>query len=213
MSPYGPSSSAGALRQGEILSEVIQAHISIDYLRSITEEPEIEEKFHPQAIVLSQDCDLYWDFTARNELEGQRRLEHKIMPNVLFGELIPEEDLRGKLRESRMGSDIWRRVVRNMDERYHYLPQIRPEEDRAGQGLSALVVDFKRVFAILTEELYIRLQGGTRWRTCIQGPFLQHLSSRFGYYCLRVALPEPKQNTAISSPGAALPEPAQREPK
>ena len=68
-----------------------------------------------------------------------------------------------------------------------------------------IVADFKRVFSIPTDELYLRLNQGVRRRSLLGSPFLQHLSSRFGYYCLRVALPETVELPAAQTVQAALP--------
>jgi hypothetical protein len=181
----------GALRQGEILSDVIQVHVQIESLNPVVEEITLAEKSHPQAIILTQDCDLDWDFSARNQPDGTTRLQLKLVPNVLLCELIPEDALRGRMKEAGIrGSDLWRRVEQNQDERYHWFASVAREHDRLGAGLPSLVADFKRVFTVPTDELYLRLQHGVRRRSVLQSQFLQHFSNRFGYYCLRVALPE-----------------------
>lgn len=135
---------------------------------------------------MTQDCDLDLDFKVRFGSEETTPL-HKLIPNVLFCELWPAENLRGSYR---LNSTLWLRVKKNTDERYHFLPRALPEEDALGQGFEDdLVIDFKRVFAIGAEALYSRL-GKTGKRRCrLQGPFMQHLSNRFGYYQIRVALP------------------------
>ena len=74
---FAPSPPTGAFRQGEILSQVIQVHIRVDSLNPKAEEIALEEKIHPQAAVLTQDCDLDWDFTARNQGEEGNRLQLK----------------------------------------------------------------------------------------------------------------------------------------
>jgi hypothetical protein len=70
------------------------------------------------------------------------------------------------------------------------------------------------VFSIPTDELYLRITLGMRRRARLQSPHLQHLSSRFGYYCLRVALPieaplelPPPQAAVPVAVPAALPPP------
>ncbi len=185
------SPESGAFRQGEILSDVVQVHISLDSVNPQAEEIALEEKIHPQAIILTQDCDLDWDFKARDQDEEGNRLQLKLVPNILLCEMIPAETLRGQMRDAGVGgSDLWKRIVGNRDERYHSFPQLPPEADLSAEGLPALVVDFKRVFTVPTDELYTRLRFGMRRRSILLGPYLQHFSARFGYYCLRVALPE-----------------------
>lgn len=59
------------LRQGEILSSLIQHKLNINSLSS--SRPILDPIAHPFAIVVSQDCDLDWDYKARHE-------EGKIIP-------------------------------------------------------------------------------------------------------------------------------------
>ena len=188
---FAPSPASGAFRQGEILSDVIQIHIRVDTLNPEAEETPLEEKVHPQAIILTQDCDLDWDFTAREKGEDGNRLQLKLVPNILLCELIPADTLRGQMKDAGVGgSDLWKRITQNRDERYHWFPSVSSQADRAAEGLPAVVGDFKRVFTVPADELYARLRYGVRRRSVLQTPFLQHFSARFGYYCLRVALPD-----------------------
>jgi hypothetical protein len=188
---FARSPGSGAFRQGEILSNVVQVHISLDSVHPEAEEIAVQEKIHPQAIILSQDCDLDWDFKARERGEEGNRLQLKLVPNVLLCEMMAEDTLRGQMRGAGVGgSDLWKRMVQNRDERYHWFPELPADADASSEGLPALVVDFKRVFTVPTDELYSRLRHGLRRRSLLQGLYLQHLSTRFGYYCLRVALPE-----------------------
>lgn len=198
MSVCAPSPIAGVFRQGEIVSELIQVHVRSETLGPDARDVDFEEKVHPYALILTQDCDLDWDFrarTARMEVQPEERNERqreenrrqaKLVPTILFCELTTTEALRPRLA----GGDVLRRIRTNLDERYHCLAEIPLADDRAGEGLPELVADFKRVFCIPTDELYARLALGTRRRAFLQSPHLQHLGSRFGYYCLRVALPE-----------------------
>jgi hypothetical protein len=198
LSVFSPSPADGVFRQGEIVSDVIQVHLRVEALGSEEGDVDLEEKLHPFALLLTQDCDLDWDFKARavplDESEpdiGKREKEKnkrqaKLVPNVLLCELTTVDLLRPFLA----GSDILRRIRGNLDERYHCLPQSGPEIDREGEGLPELVADFKRVFSIPTDELYFRMTLGLKRRAILQSPHLQHLSSRFGYYCLRVAIPD-----------------------
>lgn len=199
---FSPSSADGVLRQGEIVSDVIQVHLRAESLGAEAGDVELEEKVHPYALILTQDCDLDWDFKARAAQPGDQRQENKrqakLVPNVMLCELATTEALRPRLA----GGDVLKRIRNNQDERYHCLPAISSAKDRAGEGLPELVADFKRVFSIPTDEVYLRLGLGMRRRALLQSPFLQHLSARFGYYCLRVALPE---NTPAELPAAQAP--------
>ena len=190
MGLFFASPPSGVLRQGEIVSEVVQVHIRAESLDSRSEDLDLEEKAHPYALILTQDCDLDWDFKARattpeNAAQENKR-QAKLVPNILLCELSTVDSLKPRLA----GGDVLRRIRSNQDERYHFLPSVTPSGDLIGEGLPELVADFKRVFCIPTDELYLRLNIGMRRRAILENPFLHHLSSRFGYYCLRVALPE-----------------------
>ena len=193
MPAYSPSPTAGALRQGEILSHVIEVSLNLESLQhGQPEQLQFDEKIHPLAIILTQDCDLDWDFKAR-EVPGsheQRPLDHKKIPKILLCEVWHADQLSG---EPNINSGLWRRIRRNGDERFHILSSISQEEDTLREGLPEMAIDFKRIFAVPTDELYYRLTSGTRRRAFLQPPFLQHLSSRFAFYCMRVALPQIEQ--------------------
>ncbi len=145
-------------------------------------------RYRRDSLLVTQDCDLDWDFRARQEQDETKKLkaQSKLLPNLLFCEVAQAEELRGV---QTIASDIWRRVKQNQDERYHYLPAVPSHLDAVTRGFSDLAIDFKRVFSIPTEEMYKRLSLETRRRTILQGPFMQDLSNRFAYYHLRVALP------------------------
>lgn len=207
---FSPSPADGALRQGEVVSDVIQVHVRTGSLAQDAADLDLEEKIHPYALILTQDCDLDWDFKARAaepQDQGQEnKRQAKMVPNILLCELTTTEALRPRLA----GGDVLKRVRNNQDERYHCFPAISLSEDRAGGGLPELVADFKRVFSIPTDELYLRISLGIRRRALLDSPFLQHLSTRFGYYCLRVALPDnaPVELQAARAPLALPPGPA-----
>lgn len=178
---YESSPLGSPLRQGEILSNLLQVRLDPTTIHS--EEPVRIIVAHPFAIVVSQDCDLDWDFRAR---QGQAK-EHRKMPNILFCEVTEATTLRG--REG-INSRIWKRISRNKEERYHFLQKVLPDQDTLGQGLPELAMDFKRYFTIPADELYIRLQHSEAKRRCrLLSPYLEHFTTRFFYFQYRVALP------------------------
>ena len=210
MSAYAISLQVGSLRQCEILENVVELRVVLDSLRGEGGVPEFDERVHPLAVIVSQDCDLTWDYQARTAADDVRpSLANKLLPNTLLCELFEATDLRGM---QALNGPIWRRIERNQDERYHFLQRCDGQRDLAGVGFPELAIDFKRLFTIPTEELYYRISAGEiRRRSVLSGPFLQDLSNRFGYYHLRVALPDPVPDgiPALIAPPAipALPEP------
>lgn len=123
------------------------------------------------------------DFKPRNEgnLESD-----KIIPSVLFCEVITAEQLRGR---ADMKSNIWQRIRQNKDERYQFLEKVLSKDDLLGEGLPELGIDFKRYFTIPTDEVYFRLKTDAKRRCRLVSPYLEHLSSRFYYFQNRIALP------------------------
>jgi len=141
-------------------------------------------KSHPYALVLSQGCDLEQDFRARQGHVSQ----DKMVPTVLFCEVGLVSELKTNVKQS----SAWNRLIINSDERYHFFQKVDREDDAASEGLPELGVDFKRFFAIPTEEVYHRIKNGeAKRRCCLRSPYLEHLCRRFANFLSRVALPEP----------------------
>lgn len=192
-SPYERSPAEGPLMQGEILSHVMQVKLAegaLDQGGEVT----VGVEDHPLAIIVTQACDLDWDYKAREgiEINGKPVSDAKLVPNVLL--LIVYE--AAKIR-AEVNSRIWERIRDNKDERYQFLEVAPPEADAAGEGLPEMCIDFKHCFTVPTAELYDRLGNDTRRRARLTVPFREHLSARLGYYLLRVGLPREH----LSEPG------------
>jgi hypothetical protein len=188
---YTSSPSAGALRQGEILTNLMQICLAPDSIEQ--SEPLVNPINHPFVIILTQDCDLDWDHRARNGASP----EDKLIPNILFCEMTTAESLKGR---ADIKSDFWKRIRINKDERYQFLQKVDPGQDALGQGLPELGIDFKRYFTIPTEEVYHRLRMAETKRRCrLISPYLEHLSTRFCYFQFRVALPEEHFSEPLAS--------------
>jgi hypothetical protein len=179
---YERSSPDVALRQGEILTNIIQLRVNLRSFQA-GEEPSVDAVVHPYALIVTQDCDVVQDFTPRQQ--GQLDSD-KILPSVLFCEVVTANDLRGR---SEIKTDIWKRIRQNKDERYQFLEMVSPDDDLLGQGLPELGIDFKRYFTIPTEEVYHWLTLDARRRCRLVSPYLEHFSNRFYYYQGRIALP------------------------
>ncbi len=170
------------LAQGEFISDLVHAHILVSTLG--TTEIRLVDKNHPYALVLSQGCDLEQDFSARHD----QLKPDKMVPTVL----ICEVELASALKTYVQSSERWNRVKNNSDERYHFFQKVDREDDAASEGLPELGVDFKRFFAIPTEEVYHRIKNGqAKRRCCLRSPYLEHLCRRFANFLSRVAIPEP----------------------
>ncbi|MBZ9693926.1 hypothetical protein [Mesorhizobium sp. CO1-1-9] len=168
-------------RQGEIISGLRQ------YLY-YPEDQSVDTREHPFAIIASQDCDLLQDFDAL-AANSQSQLN-----SILLYEAHPTRDVRGKVA----GSDIWKRIVQNNDERYHALEAAHPRHDLSSIGLPDLVVDFKRLFSVPAEDLAKQVKAGTAVRRCrLEMPYREQFQSRVAFYLQRVAVPEPHKISKI----------------
>lgn len=168
----------GAIRQCELLSEV-QVHI----VKVLDEgDVEVEALTLTSALVISQDCDLDWDWKNRS---GDTPNSLKELPSVLLLELRAAQNAyNGPLRGE------WRQLKQNKNDRYHFFEKVPANADLHDEGLQELVADFKRYHTVPTRILYEAIQKGrTRRRTVLAPPYLQHLSQRFGAFLGRVALP------------------------
>lgn len=165
------------LCHGEVLLGLIRSRL--DPARYTDAEPGVLRVTYAYAVVLSQSCDLMQDFTARQGGKPQ-------LPDVLFCQAPTAEEIRGLCG----GSDIWKRIKQNKDERYQFLEGIPADCDACGEGVPELTIDFKRYFTVPTEEVYYLIQSGQARRRCVLcTPYLEHLGSRLAYFLGRIALP------------------------
>ncbi len=189
---YFTSPESGPLRQGEILSGVRELTFDLDELpEDISSEIslKVQVKQHPRTIVLSPDCDLEWDYTARNE---DAKSDTKLISHVLLCDLEDENALRPVRGSSPLNRIIssnhlnW--VKGNRDERYHYL---RPGSVNSDASSQEFYIDFKRLFAVQTDYLVKLTEEGQIERLGIlKPPWVQHLSHRFTFFLGRVGLPD-----------------------
>ena len=155
-----------------------------------SDELRLDTRVHPWALVLSQDCDTAYDFDVRqsaSDAEGH----HKELPNVLLVEALTEDELRAR---PQVMSDIMRRIRSNQDERFHTLDEVPPHLDSASVGVPPLFLDFKRLFSLRTDELYIRMsapEGDRNVRRChLLSPFREQVVSRAFAFQARTAVPD-----------------------
>jgi hypothetical protein len=200
---YRRSPARGALRQCEILSHVLEIRIDIGAgVQRGT--PSLNARVHPYVLVLSQDCDLDWDYRARSPLPGAVTVaEERKIPAILLCEVIAAANLRAR---PDINSSLWNTVKQNKNERYQFLEQVPAGQDAVRLGLPELALDFKRYFTIPAEQLYYQLRYQRLHRSfdveveeprivkayrrcCVTSPYAEHLASRFAYFQSRIALP------------------------
>lgn len=183
------SPNPGRLQQGEVIANLEEFQVvsgtsagEVSYLR----------RSHPYVVVMSADCDLLHDFEHRRALAQQGLAQGtddnpRLLPHVILCEAYPEEDIRGSVH----GSDLWKRIKQNQDERYHRLsaavvgnPPVRDLPD--------LYLDFKKTWSAPTEYLEGSLAGRMEMRLAVVPPvYLHDLMHRLFNFLGRVALPEP----------------------
>ena len=184
---YEKAPSSGPLRQGEIAGNLLQITVAVDTIGS--DEIAVTPVVHPYAIVVSQDCDLEWDWDRRKSEDERDGIAAKLMSSVLFCEVETAEVARNS---PGINSNAWNLIRTDRDIRYEFLQRVEPNCDLLSKGLPELVVDFKRYFAIPVDEVYARFEMcELQRRCCFRAPYLQHLATRFYYYQYRVALPSP----------------------
>ncbi len=183
-----------ALRQGEILSNLVQIRIDLDCISTSHVEEHVSYAgtpiVHPFAIVVSQDCDLNQDFFFRFHQRGKDR---HALPNIVFCEVTEAEKLvYGDLNATVFQEGAIRQAFRNNNDfRFHFIQAVPKSLDRAGNGLPELGIEFKRYFTLPSAEVYLRIKLRQAQRRCrLLSPYREHFINRFFSYSNRVALPE-----------------------
>jgi len=194
---YEPPPGSGEMRQGEIISGVFElqprrAPIAISEGDEVTVEPII----HHRMMVMTADCDLLQDFGARQSNKnsvgdlGIEQLISNLLPAILLCDLYIQEELQSRVAP---GTDIWKRIAGNSDERYHHLDASQIS-GVSGEGLPHLFMDFKKILAISGHWLYQGLEAPNDAkieRIAIVPPiYLQRLMHRFFSFQSRIGNPD-----------------------
>lgn len=183
---YRPVCSGERLYQGEILENIVEwvPTYSETDPRSIVE---VSPRLRKYVVVLTQDCDLAQDWARRASATQQETdLPHVVLCPA--GEAEQRFDADGIT-----GNDRRKPIRNNKNERYQYLADVPSHLDGLRRGFSALLIDFKSIFAIRTVELYRQLglngEDAARRRFRLTTPWAEHLQCRFASYHSRIALP------------------------
>jgi len=192
---YEKSKVGEAIRQGEILSDVVKISLYPESLESTS--LKFHRAEHRYAIVLTPECDLDWDFKAQKGIENPG----KLIPNILLCTVMFASDLAKRINDDRplsktfLKKTAWSRTRQNKEERYHFLEKIDASLDLQDEGIRPLGIDFKDFFTLPTDLLYSSIADGSILRRCrLVRPYNDHLNSRFAYFQSRIALPEEHQH-------------------
>jgi len=191
---YAKSVPTGALRQGEILSNVVQISLYPESLESGS--LKFKRAIHDYAIVVTPDCDLDWDFKAQHGNASQG----KIISNILLCTAMFSSDLAKRINDDQVPSKKfetktpWKRTTQNKEERYQFLERVGSSVDLQGEGIRALGIDFKDCFTTPTDILYSSINEGLTLKRCrLVRPYNDHVNSRFAYFQSRIGLPDEHQ--------------------
>lgn len=183
---YSPST-AGEFRQGEILTGLKQI---VPLPGTALQSPVANIVEHRYAVILSQDCDLEQDFKARfdPDLDPSKLAakERRKLQSILFCDAIPEAEVKERIADP----SIWRNALQNKNEPFHYLHEASQEGDAKGEGLPPLGLDFKNYFTMATDDVYAQANALKNRRSVLKAYYAEHLSVRFFFYQLRIALPK-----------------------
>ncbi|MEB3249047.1 MAG: hypothetical protein VKK07_06855 [Merismopediaceae bacterium] len=180
---YLASDKDSSLRQGEIVTGVIQYTPVIDEMTKELQELSFTPVICPYAIVITQDCDLDWDYKARKINDNPA----KLLNSIILCEITTAESIKSA---DGMNRKEWDLVVAHRHERYYFFEKIPPKSEVEQEGLPELTGDFKRVFGIDAATLYRQIELGiVKRRAVLASPYLEHFSRRYHSFHGRVALP------------------------
>jgi len=139
-------------------------------------------------LVLHADCDLDQDYAQRNPGDGKPTVQadaRKLIPEILLCDVFEAVEIRGRVA----GSDIFKRVHQNQDERFHRFPAA--EIGNTGTSMPELFLDFKRTYMENTPSLYEGLMLGSIQKFAMIPPvYIHDLMHRFFGFHSRVGLPD-----------------------
>ena len=158
----------------------------------------LDTALYPYAVVLSQQCDLERDASARemdeDELQPDDILKRAdgMLPSVLLCPAYPSQAFRAGTHLSESlgikvpdkNSDAFSLIRQNRDPRYHYLcswPALQVQET---------VVDFKHFFTLPTETLVAAYGDRSHYIAQLTCPYREDISHRFTAFLARIGLPE-----------------------
>lgn len=172
---YSADELSAELRQCEILSNVRQ------WLYDGGQE--VSAIIHKFCVIVTQDCDLLWDYESRQASKTDNHLS-----GVLLFEAENYETKRFSLGAGTEPKNVARQ---NKNERWQFLPTVPAECDCSGTGIPELLIDFKRFFTLPPQELYRQCQmaNGAVRRTRLLVPYREHLQARAAFFMQRVSLP------------------------
>jgi hypothetical protein len=190
---YQITNDNGELQQGEVLANVWEHRSEYPPIEPSDKVAPFISVHHPRMIVMTAECDMLWDYQARSGIHDEDaltgiELNHpSILPHILLCEMYEQEEIRSTIT----GSDIWKRIRQNQDERYHHLIEAPFAGNSVNEALPDLYLDFKKTFSLPTRKLYEGLNNSNIARVAVVPPIYVHdLIHRFYGFLGRVAVPD-----------------------
>lgn len=139
----------------------------------------------PYLIILSQDCDLQQDFTAREVWKEDKYIDHVLVaPAFLYKQLIQGTHREGMGMQQIGSSTKQSDILKNNDKRYHTVQTKEGESNDIGR----LTIDFKLFFTIPRNLLYEKFFD--KYYCSLNELYREDLSLRFANFISRIGLPE-----------------------
>ncbi len=177
---------AGRVVQGDILKDVMS--IEWDITSEDTNDISLITKINfPYILILSQDCDLDHDFKNRNDQDAEKHDAYLqsilVCPAYLMAEFKDGVHLKElEMQMEKKGGDNWKKIKKNLDPRYHYLPSYTQFQ------IPELIIDFKHYYTVPVKFLYQVYPK--HYVASIEELFRESLCQRFSFYLSRIGLPE-----------------------
>jgi hypothetical protein len=175
------------ISQGDILQ-------NIEYIEYTTVEEnnfEISKIEFPYSIVISQDCDLLWNYDNKINLENKKNhdkllISVRLAPLYNYDQFIRGDHLSFLDRKMRdfgtKENSIIKDIKNNTNPRYHFL------EFPSDIDIVNSIIDFKHYFSVNSN--YIDSIYNGSFLCNIDNLFREQISQRFAYYLSRIGLPE-----------------------
>lgn len=162
----------------------------IEYIVQSDNDIEFSKLIFPKVVVLTQDCDLTWDFEQRSN-DDKKLISILIAPiynieHFYNGEHLSELHLQmSPIKQGKKGreSTIRKDIKNNKNDRYHYI-----EVAEENIQLVPSVVDFKHFYTVNRDYLYS--VKGESFVCRLSELYREDLSRRFANFFSRIALPD-----------------------
>jgi len=143
----------------------------------------------PLIVVLTQDCDLKFDYDRRYETKDKN--ENKLLLSVIVAPIYNFEhfvlgehlsEIKFRMEVFRKEATPYKNIKNNQNPRYHYL-----EFEKGTNIIKTGVIDFKHYFTV--NILYLESIRKTNFVCKIQPLFREDISQRFASFLSRIGLP------------------------